>query len=357
MLLRNLNVHRHRFIENLALDDLARFSIIVGANNSGKSSILEAVALLLRPFDPSQWVQVAQNRDMDADVIDALWAIFPKNGLLQLDDAPLATKSALQIEGETDCKPRTLKAKAVIRNFSAGDRDDDIELRVIGEVEKSPLDFQFRRHRSGRPGIFWHPPQPSRVGEFPADSATRCYTITPVSHRSGKILVEYLSRVVDEGEKDLAFDMLRLFDPNVVSLDVSAGRRQETVVVKHKRLGIVHLASFGDGMRRATMLALALTRARNGMLLIDELEAGIHPKALATVFEKLLEAARKTDVQIIATTHSLEALDALVAVAQTANQHDELAGYHLSRHADSHRVRRYDGKQLQELRNAGVDLR
>ncbi len=183
----------------------------------------------------------------------------------------------------------------------------------------------------------------------------RCFVVTPITHRSGRSLVEHLSRVIDEGQKELALELIRLFDPEVTSLDVSSGQRRQSVVVQHKRRGVVDLASFGDGMRRAAVLALNMSRAAGGVLLIDELETGIHPAALGHVTQRLCEAAQRADVQIVATTHSLEAIDALLAA--TDDRADRVAAYHLFPSSRDKRVRRYDHAKLARLRASGLDLR
>jgi len=345
MLLKSLHIKSYRGIEGLSLASLSPVSLIVGANNSGKSSILEAVALLLRPLDPSQWVQVARQRDTDTDVADALWSMFRSKGVLKLDDGPQQSQ-ATEIEGELEAEQRTMKVRAV----ATEDWDEEVPgaatVTVSVKVDnRSSHELVFRRSGSANwgEGVKHH----------------RCFTVTPITHRSSKTMVDHLSRVVDEGEKALALEMLQLFDPGVQSLDVSAGRRRQRIVVKHEERGAVDLASFGDGMRRVTALALALSSAQGGVLLIDELEAGIHPAALGHVVQKLLAAASVADVQMIATTHSLEAVDALIAATGVLGDEvpPTVAAYYVAQVNGQRSVRRYDHQRLQSLREAGVDLR
>jgi ABC-type polar amino acid transport system ATPase subunit len=341
MLLKSLHIESHRGIEDLELHDLAPVSLIVGPNNTGKSSILEAVSLLLRPLDPALWLHVARQRDTDADVVDALWSLFRSGGVLRLDDGPKQSKHA-KIAGTVDGSERRVNARAIASDDPDVQGEGAAEVRISVKVDARPRhDMIFRRKGRARWG--------EGVDHY------KCFTVTPLTHRSGATLVEYLSRVVDEGQKSLALELLQLFDSDVESLDVSAGQRRQTIVVKHRERGVVDLASFGDGMRRVVALALALSLAEKGVLLIDELESGIHPGVLTEVTKRLVNAAARADVQVIATTHSLEAIDALLDA--TTDSREAVAAYHMFENGRTDLVRRYDHDKLRRLRAGGLDLR
>ena len=185
----------------------------------------------------------------------------------------------------------------------------------------------------------------------------RVFTVTPATHYSTKALVEHLSRVVDDGKKQLAVELLQVFDRDVEDLDVIASLGREAVRVTHRTRGVVDLASFGDGMRRSAALALALTRASQGVLLVDELEAGIHHTVLRPVLARLLEAAAAARVQILATTHSLEAVDAVIGSVEDRGTPDALSAFWVQRQDGRHEVRRYDFAKLGTLRDGGLDIR
>ena len=110
-------------------------------------------------------------------------------------------------------------------------------------------------------------------------------------------------------------------------------------------------------MRRAAALALALTRASQGVLLVDELEAGIHHTVLRPLLSKLLAAAATSQVQLLATTHSLEAVDAVIASVEDRGTPDALSAFWVQRQDGKHEVRRYDFAKLCTLREGGLDIR
>ena len=76
MKIERINIHNFRCFEDVSLH--ARdYTLLVGANNAGKSSILEAAGIVLRPPDPGQWVSAVRRRDSDMSLVDGIWSMFP----------------------------------------------------------------------------------------------------------------------------------------------------------------------------------------------------------------------------------------------------------------------------------------
>jgi AAA15 family ATPase/GTPase len=100
---------------------------------------------------------------------------------------------------------------------------------------------------------------------------------------------------------------------------------------------------------------LKIARARDGVLLIDEIESAIHTEALQEAFSWIVKWAREFNVQVFATTHSLEAVDALIDAADSAS---DLVLYRLEPTEDKTRVVRHDWDRLKRLReNLGQEVR
>ncbi len=80
----------------------------------------------------------------------------------------------------------------------------------------------------------------------------------------------------------------------------------------------VPLRSLGEGMHRMLEMALAIVNARDGMLLVDEFENGLHYSVLEGVWAYLFRLALSLNVQVFATTHSWDAVMAFQAAASTS---------------------------------------
>jgi predicted ATPase len=128
------------------------------------------------------------------------------------------------------------------------------------------------------------------------------------------------------------------------------------VYVDHGRMGLAPLTVFGDGLRRAVLLAATvLTFENGGVLFLDEIESGIHVRALERVFTWLGKIAAERNVQIFATTHSLEAVDAIAfGPASTSG----VVVYNLDQRPERTAAKRLDAGLLERLRQErGLDVR
>jgi len=187
-------------------------------------------------------------------------------------------------------------------------------------------------------------------------SARKSETIKPHSHRAGRAAVGAVSNAVLLRMKDLLISVLQIFDPDIEGVDVVSPDDESTLVIEHRKLGIVPVHLFGDGLRKAVVVVGQALRAEGGILLIDEVETALHHKVQEPFFQALRKIAIDLDVQIFATTHSLEAVDAIVK-GFTGNEQD-LVAYRLDKANDATIVTAYPGHLLRETRyEMGFEIR
>ena len=102
-------------------------------------------------------------------------------------------------------------------------------------------------------------------------------------------------------------------------------------------------------------MGVSLATARGGILLIDEIESAIHAAALGTTFQWLQKTCLDLDVQVFATTHSLEAVDALISADSNA---EGLMVFRLERQDERVRVKSFSPDRLRVLREElGQEIR
>jgi AAA15 family ATPase/GTPase len=158
---------------------------------------------------------------------------------------------------------------------------------------------------------------------------------------------------------DRVSELLKKFDSDIEAIRIgSFSGDRPAIYIKHRKLGEAPLSVFGDAMRRTVLLTTTLLSLKaGGLLFIDEVEAGIHVSGLANVFNWLVEAARKLEIQLFVTTHSLEALDTLIS-ANSEQTADDIVVYQLTQTEERTENKRFSGDLLHSLRfDSGLDVR
>ena len=146
--------------------------------------------------------------------------------------------------------------------------------------------------------------------------------VAPAEHLYG----EYINNYIDNIEyKKIVLDLLKIFDKNIENILYTKSDLSNELVpsIEHKLLGVMPLYTFGDGLKRVLLLANEVAKVRGGILLIDEIETAIHNKYLEDILNFLCVASKNLDIQIFATTHSIETIDALLKVQEYDKNNDD----------------------------------
>lgn len=183
-----------------------------------------------------------------------------------------------------------------------------------------------------------------------------CEVVLAYHHWMPTVSMRGYSQARLEGTSEDLTTLLALIDPEIRGLELLQPDDEPVLYVTHATHGPVPLSVYGDGIRRALLLAESVVKAKGGLLLIDEIETGIHVSALGGVYSWLVRACRELDVQLFVTTHSLEAIDALLA-ADTTPEEDVVA-FKLGRQEGQSVVKRYGENQLKWMRfERGLEVR
>jgi AAA15 family ATPase/GTPase len=125
---------------------------------------------------------------------------------------------------------------------------------------------------------------------------------------------EYLSALYDKitltDLENSVVEGLQIIEPDIERLAFVSGKTGEGrhAVVKMKGNGIYPLSEMGDGINRILHIILSLVNAENGFLLIDEIENGLHYSALEQLWKVIFVLSEKLNVQVFATTHSVDCI-------------------------------------------------
>lgn len=367
-----LKVASFRGLKNVELRQLQRVNFLVGSGNSGKTSVLEAVGVLASPLDMREWLQVAryrearENRFYPLRAVDVLRWLFPHDVTSHGDDrhAPIAiaasgTTPVTALNARCDSYYGTRPAEPGDLDNLEGDDDlDDGEPDGAIQVEDDGWRFRVEaqvaaaRQWESLDFVGWN----TTSTELPTrgEPKMRCQMLSPYAHRNQPAQLRKLSRATIEDRRAGIGDLLRQLDPQIMGVEIIADANGDRALLalRHRVSGVAPIHVFGDGLRRALMIALAIQNSEGGVLLIDEFEAALHVSALSKVFSWLERACEAYDVQVIATTHSLEALDAVARCMESQS----VAAYHID--GPDGETKRYSKDMLLRLvHERGLDIR
>ncbi len=120
--------------------------------------------------------------------------------------------------------------------------------------------------------------------------------------------------VLNPAKKEKTLDILRIIEPKLSDLFVDTGTNSAIVSLGNSPQTFP-LRTFGEGMNRLLSIALGLVSAENNMLLIDEIDLGLHHSVQHTLWEIVFQKARDLNVQVFATTHSSDCVEAFSDIA------------------------------------------
>jgi energy-coupling factor transporter ATP-binding protein EcfA2 len=353
----NVTINGFRGLRNLHLEGLGLINILVGRNDSGKTSVLEALSILCNPVESPEWLSMIRRRDfgeLDETMVQSLRWCFPQNGQRVDPDSLFAGECTMTCDGTFPLR----RLRVVYKD-------------LVGEPESETADIEPSRGVEITHFIDWADGEPQTIrlevweGRHaitamvtPRGQIVLTETVTPYSYQINRVQVRSLSRFLIDHDSGLILDLIREFDPDVQDIKIASLRGgRPAIYLNHRRLGPAPLSILGDGLRRAVLLASTLLTLKDGgVLLIDEMEAGIRVRALRRVFAWLTKVARDLGVQIVATTHSLEAVDGIIM--SNKELIDDVVTFRLDQAEHETRAKRIYGDLLLRLRyESGLDVR
>lgn len=315
----NIQIQQFRGIKNCNIQDFGKHvNLFVGRNNCGKTSVLDALYLLFVASAPR--ISIDINRFRDFVISD-----FSQTALLNfynLDVENTITLKANEINSAVakrtiDIKPAFPKTNGgVFGKMIFGEHMFD-EKRVRG------LNFNSAFEINGQQTILnstlfekgpFDPNQDTITAEWTVpDNYTEDTKINYINSKAPFALDHsILSNIIVNKNKSIIIDCLRNIDNKIV--DISLVDKRVMIDVGISKL--LPIEVLGDGVRKALKIILFLYESKNGILLVDEIDNGLHYSSMPILWKSVLDAARLFNVQLFATTHNIDSMKALKSVLE-----------------------------------------
>ena len=337
LVLDSLEIKNFRAFKHLRIEKLGRVNLIVGKNNVGKSSVLEALWLYAHNGGQRYIWQLLQQRNeglpqrnektqADGDTMQkrlaSLQNLFYGRGEF--------TQSINQIGiGLLDSKSQML---SITVRWYLEDINSEGEtiLKLLKSDEYASADNPKPRiviKLGGQPGRS-QPINPTSSFTL-RDTISQPYkahsVFTAASGLQPEDIGDYWDNIALSYLETDVLTALNILAPNVEGVNlIGEGSRGERVA-KVRLLGStvpIPLRSLGEGMNRMFGIALALVNAKDGMLLIDEVDTGLHYSVLPDLWKLIFEVAHRLNVQVFATSHSWDCIEAFQSAAASNTEEE-----------------------------------
>lgn len=334
----SFSIENFRLFDQLTVEPLARVNLIAGENNAGKTALLEALCLHGFPDHPelAQFLSVLRGLPggEPGEFYSDLFHKYRPNTTINLD-----------VQGDWRGGHRTL---TIWRQPRAGFTvplgimppslaqtsrmvfDDEL---VFGYCDEGTMTLSAKA---------WAQPSQQAGGAFEmqthvSDNGAR-WTPALLMGVAGQVgdpdVAAAFGRAAREGHLPLVVEAVRVLEPRLRELLAVPNELGTSLI--YADIGEdrkMPLAVMGSGINRMLNITLGFLRAQKAVILIDEIENGLHYSLLTDVWRTLYDLSSRFNVQVFVTTHSYECIVA-ANNAFTELESDEL---HL------HRLYRRDG--------------
>lgn len=317
--IKDLKITGFRGLPSLQIDGLDDVNLFVGKNNTGKTTVLEALRLLLSG-DPRArlWELLSSREEFSFSTRRTFGASGAVRGQPLAYDALFYGRPSLEdgpsfsISANHHRFTLAVQFSWLRREFSAEDAGVRYLLNEEGEPDSEAV-----------PGLQIHTHE-SRI-LLPFDRLNRMYAQRRLAEEvepslvflpsSGMDILE-VGRIWDTialtDEEDDVIDALRIIAPSLeklVMVQAPESRSRMLMAKLGEFRNPVPFKSLGEGTVHILGVILALMKARGGIALFDEVENGVHYSIQGELWDIIFRQAKKLKVQVFATTHSWDSIE------------------------------------------------
>ena len=316
--IKSIEINQFRGIRKLEISDFSRINLIVGDNNCGKTTFLEAIQLLftraqinsfkniikqrtvLKPSDNSFYVSFINMFHVNQEKKRLIFDLYAESSEGPIEFEIRGSEKMISGDDALQMSSMSARAKLTYKKLTSliPETVKIFDGIIIGQNGKTTVEKKIRL--TSLDSTISGPILKREVQYIPS---------------FGHLRYDLLKNFVDNPEyKKLAISILKQFDESIVDIcytKADDGVFLETVITKD---GInMPFSVYGDGIKKILYILNKLFDATDSILLIDEIETGLHKKYYDKLFPVVFELAKKLNVQLFIATHSIEAIDAILA--------------------------------------------
>lgn len=360
---KSFSILRFRGLTSCNLEGMRRVTLLTGKNNAGKTAVLEAMFIHSGGHRPNLVMVVNAIRGVSKVRVDTASESDPPwlSAFTGYDDThpiqltgQVSTKQG-QYEAIT-MKISTVKTHTELSGFSSQVRNLPFTAEgLTSKILKLEL-IEGKRAKSSKYFLYF---DNNQQVVFPTSPMLKFQTrfISAHNRNTAEEQATQFAGFQIAGTQELLMEALREIEPRLKKLElVFSG---EPMI--HGDIGLpdrrmIPLAVMGDGTNRVASLVLAIGNTRGGVVLVDDIDTGLHHSVMPKFWATVMKAAKTFNVQVVATTHSDECVKAALSASKDQGS-DDLSLIRMERQNDQFEAFTYDSEEIEAAFSTGLEVR
>ena len=343
-MLDSLEIKNYRNLEDLQIKSLGTVNLLTGKNNTGKSTLLEAVAIYASKGDISVILELLVERGE-----------YPKEPKFQfsINKSDIRTISSIFTNRVTKFeKENSIRIGEIIENKKNKNETNgnsliihfikynyesllnskvglSKELKIFSENDtnlnnseyKVGLEIKFGSEN----GIYTFEEEGFYNYGYNDEYIRDNYQFIRTRNIDKEINGKLWDNIILTDKENNVIEALKIIEPTTEKVAFIEGNSKDrsAVIKLSGSQAVLPLLSMGDGINRILTIILALVNAENGYLLIDEFENGLHHSVQEKLWKIIFTLAEKLNVQVFATTHSEDCISGFEQVLNKEGNADK----------------------------------
>lgn len=300
-MLKNILVKNFKSINSLEIKNLANVNLFFGKNNCGKSTLLEGIFLITGISNPEllRRCNFFRGYKYFKD-----FSFFFHN---------LNTNNPIILESKSDIayfnRNATFEFSEKAENSVIISDNHDTSISNLTTTSFLNVSFSISNNEMFKSRVSLKSDKKKEVAEVQIPTLYKekinCHYLSPVF--SFETIPPMVSKVLCDKQEKIVIDALQMIDKrindftlfdNEVMVDVGLDKR-------------IPINLLGDGVRKFFTLVLAIYSSKDGVLIVDEIDNGLHYSSMENLWNIVLETSEKFNVQLFITTHNVDSLKGL----------------------------------------------
>ncbi len=321
VMIKDIHIQNYRGIKDLKIKDFKRINLLVGDNNSGKTSVLEATTILYP--DLATFFQIiiirelgfiSKNKDNSVDLTINLPSLNRQfyNGSYA---NPFKIDSNLSQSGAKKSDKKLSLEASLSKNYIKFDQIINTQDQRISEINSFIAKYSLG-DKSQELGL-----STNGTGKTIGESfGVRHVFISDATPKVAQIFNEF-ERVARASRESEFVEMLKIFEPKLCNIKQAGA----DLIFEKTDKSTISASYMGSGFLKFLSIFLQIDNLQNetAIVAIDEIGNGLHPSKQESFWQVMFEFLKKNkNLQIFATTHSDESVAALSKVFEETGKKD-----------------------------------